>query len=80
MSITSSGLYLHVSLELLDKQRISQNEVLEGLQVVDVEVLRFLNDLLIECGPNRREAAIRLANCLSCVSGCVIWYPARVVA
>ena len=52
---------LHVFFELLDKQRISQNEVLEGLQVVDVEVLRFLNDLLIECGPNRREAAIRLA-------------------
>ena len=47
---------------LLDEPAMNRKDLIEAINLVDFEILKFLNDLLGDCGPDRHEATTRLAN------------------
>ena len=47
---------------LLDDPAMDRKELVAAINLVDFQVLKFLNHLLAECGPDRHEASIRITN------------------
>ena len=47
---------------MLDKKRITVNDIMADTDAVDFEVLRVLNELIAECGTDRQAISSTLPN------------------